>query len=309
MRTFLRALFTTAFVAVFAILSACAVLWFTLPDVTILLRQYPAVKPTGAGNPPQISFTTRRPGGWVHLGQISRHARAAILISEDGKFYTHQGVDLEELRNAVRHDLKTLEFKRGASTITQQLVKNVFLTREKNLLRKLRELILTLQVERALRKEKIFETYLNVIEYGPNLYGIGRASWHYFGKHPSELSAKEGSFLAMLLPSPIRYGSSFREKKLTPYAGRIIRMLLRKMVVLGYLTREEADTQWATPLPFEEVMTAEKPTLEESNEGDNAAPIDEPPAEEEVEEEAETPETEVQHDPVHTERRAGSAKI
>src|SRR5690606_34766675 len=119
-------------------------------------------------------------------------------------------------------------------------------------------------------KEKIFETYLNVVEFGEDLYGIGPASWHYFGKPASELNAKEGAFLAMLLPSPIRYSESFREKELSPYAAKIIRTILRKMVILGHLTREEAREEWEAPLSFEAV--ALQSSLEE--EWDEDAPAE-----------------------------------
>lgn len=140
---------------------------------------------------------------------------------------------------------------RGASTISQQLAKNLFTDGDRSYLRKIKELIATVILERALSKERILELYLNVIEYGEGIYGIEAAAKHYFKKSASELNTKEGAFLAMLLPNPKRYSQSFRERKLTEYAEETINKILDKMAVAKYISKEEALFLKSQPLSFE----------------------------------------------------------
>jgi monofunctional biosynthetic peptidoglycan transglycosylase len=132
---------------------------------------------------------------------------------------------------------------RGASTITQQLIKNLYLNREKSVSRKLKEFVFSLVIENHVDKNKILETYLNIIEYGKNLYGIKSASIYYFKKNPSQLSSRESAFIAMLLPSPIKYSRSFLNKRLSPFALRIINSVLLKMNQLGAIGPEELQMQ------------------------------------------------------------------
>ena len=132
---------------------------------------------------------------------------------------------------------------RGASTITQQMVKNVFLSEDRTIWRKVHEIILAQKVERVLSKRKILETYLNVIEFGPGIFGIRNASYHYFKKHPSSLIPKEAAFLAMLLPSPRRYYISFKNRKLTKFASARIDAILIKMRMGKILTPEQYQVQ------------------------------------------------------------------
>ena len=107
------------------------------------------------------------------------------------------------------------------------------------------------KIEKVLGKPKILELYLNIAELGEGIFGVNQAAHFYFHKTPAELSAKEGAFLAMLLPSPKRYATSFRQGELTPYARKIIRSILNKMVIAHYLTPSERDIEWQTPLGFE----------------------------------------------------------
>jgi monofunctional glycosyltransferase len=195
---------------------------------------------------------------WVPLSKISRPAVDAILTSEDDRFYQHPGYDLKSIRDAVKTDLRSRRFKRGASTLTQQIVKNVFLERKKSLGRKIQELFLALEVESEIEKDRILEIYLNTAQFGPDLYGIGWASYTYFGKEPSALTPREGAFLAMLLPSPVRYEKSFRDKKLTPYAEKTVKSILRKMVVNGRMREEDLAAEIERPFPFE--ATRNEPT-------------------------------------------------
>lgn len=221
------------------------------PDVTALKKQYPHVKYMGPKRTPEVSLKSYPPSQWVNLSQVAREAYGAILVSEDWAFYQHRGFDANQIKEAIKEDWEAGSFVRGASTITQQVVKNVFLERDKNLWRKVKELVLAIRVEEKVGKKKILETYLNIAEWGEGIFGIGRASEFYFAKPPSLLTAREGAFLAMLLPSPKRYSQSFRDKKLTSYARKTIRSIMKKMVQAGYLLEEERIAQLATPFPFE----------------------------------------------------------
>lgn len=179
------------------------------------------------------------PDEWTPLNKISKRVQQAIISSEDGKFYDHPGYDVEQLQDAV-HDTFILKKKmRGASTITQQLMKNLFLSRHKTYGRKLQELVMAVMVERYSNKAKILETYLNVIEYGEGLYGITAASKFYFKKSPAQLNAREAAFLAMLLPSPKKYSKSFKNKMLTQFADHSVASILHKMRMSGFISENE----------------------------------------------------------------------
>lgn len=183
---------------------------------------------------------TTMPGDWIPLDKISKRLRGAIITSEDGKFYSHPGYDIEELQDAINDGVVKKKKKvRGASTITQQLIKNLYFDTDRSLWRKTKEMALTLWIEDHVEKNKILETYLNVIEYGENLYGIKDAAKFYFKKDPAHLNARESAFIAMLLPSPKRYAQSFRKKELTGFAQKIIHSILFKMLQGGYIGIEE----------------------------------------------------------------------
>jgi hypothetical protein len=154
------------------------------------------------------SDTTTGPGTptWTDLDNISPFMIAAVLTTEDGAFYKHHGFNHAAIRNSTAANLKARRFVRGASTITMQLAKNLFLSREKTLSRKIEEVILTDYLEQAFRKDDMMELYLNVIEFGPDVYGVTRAAEHYFGRKPEELNLPECFFLASIMPSPVRYG-------------------------------------------------------------------------------------------------------
>jgi len=166
--------------------------------------------------------------GWVKLTQVSPFAKSAIVLTEDWGFYQHEGVDVNQIKIAINEMISNTRV-RGASTITQQMVKNVFLSEDRTLWRKVHEIILAQKVEKVLSKNRILEIYLNVIEFGPGIYGIKDSSWHYFKKEAQFLSPRESAFLAMLLPSPKRYYRSFRQKRLTTFALKRITEILAKM--------------------------------------------------------------------------------
>lgn len=193
-------------------------------------------------NNDQVEYTQTdsMPNFWVPLNSISKKIQSAIIVSEDGKFYFHSGIDEEQLQSAINDVfVKHKKKKRGASTITQQLVKNLYLSKERTISRKFSEILLSIYLESKVTKPKILETYLNVIEYGKQLYGIHDASKFYFNKKPSLLNAREAAFLAMLLPSPVKYSISFKKKCLTPFARKIIDSILFKMKQGGYIQEDE----------------------------------------------------------------------
>jgi hypothetical protein len=164
---------------------------------------YRTYKPDGT-----IGETTTGPGSrsWTALDDISPFMVAAVLTTEDGAFYKHRGFNHAAIRSSVQANLKARRFVRGASTITMQLAKNLFLARDKALSRKVEEVILTDYLEQIFRKDDMMELYLNVVEFGPDVYGITQAAEYYFARRPDELNVAEAFFLATLLPSPIRYG-------------------------------------------------------------------------------------------------------
>lgn len=195
-------------------------------DVSRLKDEFPHLKITG--NEVEVVIKSGKPSHWVRLKEISSYGKWAIIFSEDWAFYQHAGLDVEQIKVAMTEMLQAERF-RGASTITQQMVKNVYLSESRTLWRKLHEIVLAQKVENVLTKARILEIYLNSIEFGPGIYGMKAAAKHYFKKRPAHLSPKESAFLAMLLPSPKRYYVSFKKRRLTKFANIRIKAILRKM--------------------------------------------------------------------------------
>jgi monofunctional biosynthetic peptidoglycan transglycosylase len=175
---------------------------------------------------------------YVPLNKISKNIQWAVITSEDGLFYQHDGFDWGALEASFQDVLKSGKYKRGGSTISQQLAKNMFLTKEKTLFRKFREALITWKIERTLTKGEILERYLNVIEFGQGIYGIKKATQYYFDKSPFAIDPAEAAFLAMILPSPHKYARSFRKKDLTPFAKRRISSIVNNMYRSGHISRE-----------------------------------------------------------------------
>lgn len=141
---------------------------------------------------------------WVPLSSISSELIHAVIVAEDGTFYEHKGIDWYEVQESIERNLEETEFVRGASTITQQLAKNLHLSTSKDPIRKLKEYVITKRLEDALSKNRILEIYLNVIEWGEGIFGAEAASLHHFGKHASELTREEAARLAAVIPNPRR---------------------------------------------------------------------------------------------------------
>ena len=144
----------------------------------------------------------RKDQRWVPYRRISPNLVRAVLVTEDAKFWQHDGLDYEQIKESMEVNLERGEFARGASTITQQLAKNLYLSPSKNPARKLRELIIARRLEAELSKQRILEIYLNVIEWGDGIYGAEAASRNYFGKSASQLSQPESALLAAAVANP-----------------------------------------------------------------------------------------------------------
>jgi len=179
---------------------------------------------------------------YTPLSQVSPYLRHAVLTSEDPSFFSHRGFITEAFKQSIIQNIKTKKFARGASTISMQLVKNVFLTREKTLSRKLEEILLVYVLEnnRIASKERMLEVYFNIIEWGPNVYGIGEASQFYFQKHPLDLTLRECLFLASIIPSPKKFMWQFdSEGELRTGYSRHQDRLTRLMFQRGILHEQD----------------------------------------------------------------------
>lgn len=185
---------------------------------------------------------------WEHftpLDSISPLLQMSVMQSEDGAFYYHQGFLPKAMREALIHDLKVKRFARGGSTITMQLVKNVFLNRNKNIARKLEEALIVwlIETEKLTPKARMYEVYLNIAEWGPLVYGAYEASAYYFDKRPSQLTAEEAIFLASIIPKPKHFRSSFTyDMKLKESMAGYYRLIAERLVKKGLLNEQQADS-------------------------------------------------------------------
>jgi membrane peptidoglycan carboxypeptidase len=162
---------------------------------------------------------------FVPLEKIAPTMMAAVVTTEDGGFWKHNGFLRSQFESSLRRNVELGMIRRGASTITMQLVKNLLLSHERTVSRKLQELFLTWVLEQKLSKQRIMEIYLNIVEFGPGIYGIERASRHYFGKPPMDLTGKESAFLATMLPNPVGRHSQWCRGELTEkYAKKVDRV-------------------------------------------------------------------------------------
>jgi monofunctional biosynthetic peptidoglycan transglycosylase len=215
----------TAGVVVFATL---AYTWLTLPDV----------RPLAAANPATTAFIDlrereahdsgragRRVQRWIGYGRISPHLKRAVLVAEDDAFWQHEGIDYLQLQQSIELDWARGELVRGASTITQQLAKNLYLSPSRNPLRKLRELLIARRLEVELKKRRILELYLNVIEWGDGIYGVEAAAQEYFNASAATLGPNESALLAGAIANPRRFSPAHP----TPGLLRRQQLILRRM--------------------------------------------------------------------------------
>ncbi|MFY2559653.1 transglycosylase domain-containing protein [Corallococcus terminator] len=179
--------------------------YVTLPEAEPLVRENPkstALMDQRANEAREAGKKVRRRQQWVSLTSISRLAVTCVLVSEDAGFYLHEGLDTTEVRKAMEEAWAKRKLGRGASTITQQLAKNLWLSTDRSLLRKAKELVLAHRLEEALTKARILALYLNVVEWGNGVYGIEAGAREHFGVSASRLSVAQGAILAAMLPAP-----------------------------------------------------------------------------------------------------------
>lgn len=178
---------------------------------------------------------------WVPLSQITPYLPLALTTTEDGTFYSNEGISTNAMRESIATNLERGSFVRGASTLTQQLVKNLYLDGDKTISRKLQEIFIAWQMALQLGKDEVMALYLNTIEFGPGIYGIKDAAWHWFGKRPIELNLTESIFLASIIPGPRRYYSFFQQGVVTERWRGYLERLLKIMVERGKITEQELE--------------------------------------------------------------------
>lgn len=162
---------------------------------------------------------------WVPYDRISNHLKRAIIAAEDSNFSGHEGVDWNAMQKAFEKNIKKGKVVAGGSTITQQLAKNLFLSGERSYLRKAQEVIITYMLEYLMSKERIFEIYLNVVEWGVGVFGAEAAAQHYFGVSAANLSPAQAARLAVMLPKPRFYDKN----RGSAYLARRTDLILRRM--------------------------------------------------------------------------------
>lgn len=178
---------------------------------------------------------------YVPLNKISPYLQKAIILTEDGNFYNHRGFEWDVIEKNFREGWESGKFKRGGSTITQQLAKNMFLTKDRTFIRKGLEAIITDRIEKTLTKKEILERYLNVVEFGNNIYGVKAAANAYFKKEPAALTVVESAFLALVLPNPIQYSKSYYKKELSPFVKKRLNDIVGNMFRYSRINQEEYD--------------------------------------------------------------------
>lgn len=244
-----------------------AYVYITLPDVRPLATTNPtttAWMELRAREAKAEGKTLRHEHRWVPYNRISQHLKRAVLVAEDDGFWDHEGVDLESLREAVQENIAKGRPVRGASTITQQLAKNLYLSPSRDPLRKLRELIIARRLEAAIPKARILEIYLNVIEWGDGVWGAEAASRRYFGASAASLGPEQAALLAGAIINPRVYSPARPPRRLL----RRQRIIMARM---GTIT-PPSPVPVLVPAPPEE--TAELPA-----ELDHTAPADTAPPE------------------------------
>jgi monofunctional biosynthetic peptidoglycan transglycosylase len=211
-----------------AIVAAMTTFYATLPDVRPLAKRFPkttAFMERRRASLAQSGLSTRLEWRPVPLSRVSPAMQRAVVVAEDARFWEHNGVDWEAIRTAARHDWDRGRISHGASTITQQLAKNLYLSPARTPWRKLRELAIALRLEEELPKRRILELYINVIEFGPRTYGAEAASRRYFGRPAAALSPSEAATLAAMIPSPRIYDPVRHPKRVERRAAQIRRRM------------------------------------------------------------------------------------
>jgi monofunctional biosynthetic peptidoglycan transglycosylase len=208
--------------------ASVAYLYLSLPDVRTLRTQNPtttAFIELRARQAIERGETPKRVQRWVPYSRISQSLVRAVLVTEYSTFWTHDGLDYEQIKESIETNIERMEFARGASTITQQLAKNLYLSPSKNPIRKLRELLIARRLEAELTKQRILEIYLNVIEWGNGIYGAEAAARAYFGKPASALSAQESAIMAAAITNARLFDIGRPSKRLLNRQAMVLRRM------------------------------------------------------------------------------------
>ena len=177
---------------------------------------------------------------WVSLRGINKDLVYSIVMSEDAHFFSHNGINYDALISSFAENLKRREFAFGGSTISQQVVKNIFLDNKKSILRKIKELVVTRRMEKRFSKNLILELYLNIAEFGPDIFGVNAASHYYFKKSPSRINAAEGAFMALMLPSPRKnHYRLYQNRNLSERWRRKLQRILKDMRYNDFISERQ----------------------------------------------------------------------
>ncbi len=214
------------------------------PTETALMRQR---KAEAAGEAKPYRVTQR----WIGLSRIPRHVLDEIVVAEDGTFFSHNGFDWYEVQESINKNIEEGRAARGASTITQQLAKNLYLSTSKDPIRKVKEAMITLLLEQSLSKSRILELYVNCIEWGRGIFGIEAASQAFFGKSASALSVEEGARLAAVIPSPLRHSPAADSR----YVLRRTQIVLNRMAARNAASQSQPREMSSRP-PEQEILPA-----------------------------------------------------
>jgi monofunctional biosynthetic peptidoglycan transglycosylase len=264
--------------------------WATFPDTAALAKENPTTTAfmeqrkrelRGDGKPDALLYT------FVRYDRISPYLRRAVLVAEDNDFYEHSGVDVKAMKEALQRDWERRKVTHGGSTITQQLAKNLYLSRSRNPLRKVKEYFLARSLERHLSKKRILELYLNVVEMGERVYGAEAASRFYFQHSAESLTPQQAALLAGCLPNPRVMTPAAPNKRLRARQ----RMILSRMRRWGYLMEEEVLTEKKPEAPPAAPPPAPDTALQQTPPTDTATPATPPLTETTATETTETTDT------------------
>lgn len=224
------------------ILTFILFIWFylSLPDIEYLKNSNPKVTAMMELRLEQAENKNKKyriKQEWVSFNQIPELLKKSVRITEDAGFYKHDGIDWDEVEESIKKNISEWEFSRGGSTITQQLAKNLYLSTKKSLFRKFHEFFITKRIEAAVSKNRIFHIYLNIIEFGPGIFGVQAASKYYFGKDVSDLSLTEIVRLTAVIPQPLSIKASSSNKWLKWKC----RWILKKLKKYKYIDQFQYD--------------------------------------------------------------------
>jgi monofunctional biosynthetic peptidoglycan transglycosylase len=249
-----------ALILLWVLLEAATIPWFAVaelrkenPGETALMRQR-------RDEAAEEGRTLHIVQEWVSVKQLPRHFLDAVIVAEDGTFYRHGGIEWFEVWESFRRNLREGRVARGASSITQQVAKNLYLSTDQTPVRKLKELVITLLLEGELTKDRILELYVNVIEWGPGIFGVQAAAREYFNTRASSLSLEESIRLAAVIPSPLKHRPD-RESRYLRFQTRVIRERMRARGMLP-APEEVAPVELPPALTPPDPADAEKDTTD-----------------------------------------------